>query len=314
MRFGFLSLLLSAILMALGWLFPWCKTICILGLCYGLAALGVSIPARAGQVSFGHAMFACFSAYSLAFIARLWPGLDGMVLILVSTVIATVFAAVIGLFVVRYRGIFFGMLNLAISMVLFSMLGKLYGVTGGSDGIRVDRPTFLGLLTERGEFETLLLAFTLLLALGCGWLYQRFIKSATGEALIGLKTNETRLEYLGLSAQHILWIGYVLSSVFLGLSGAIFAMVQGLVTPDIGSWMRSGEYVFIMVLGGVGHALGAFLGAAVFEVVKLAASAYMAGIWQLLLGVTLLVVIVVAPQGIIGALARARTLKTGDRS
>jgi len=69
-----------------------------------------------------------------------------------------------------------------------------------------------------------------------------------------------------------------------------------------------------MILGGANHALGAFVGAGIFEVVKLAASAYMAGVWQLLLGVTLLVVIVVAPDGIIGALEKKKENKQGEQN
>jgi ABC-type branched-subunit amino acid transport system permease subunit len=304
MRFGLISIILAAALMAFGVAFPWSKTVAIIGLCYGLAALGVSLPARAGQVSFGHAMFACVAAYAVAFIGRAYPGLDGLVLVLLGTLISASFGGLIGLFMVRYRGIFFGMLNLAVSMVIFALLGKLYNLTGGTDGIRVDRPFFFGFETDRGNFETLLLAFALFVSIAGGWFTQRFIKSGYGEALLGLKTNETRLEYLGLSAQHILWVSYVISATLLGLSGAIFALAQGLVTPDMGSWTRSGEFVFITILGGVNHALGAFLGAAVFEIVKLTASAYMAGVWQLILGVTLLIVIVVAPDGIVGALEK----------
>ena len=314
MRFGLISLVLAAAMMAIGVLFPWMKTIGILGLCYGLATLGVALPARSGQVSFGHAMFACVAAYTVAFTAKAFPQLDGVMLIVWSVCVSTAFSAMLGLFMVRYRGIFFGMLNLAVSMVIVALLGKLYSLTGGSDGIRVDRPTFFGFVTERNEFETLLLGFTLVVSMGCGWFYQRFIHSASGEALAGLKTNETRLEYLGLSAHQVLWVGYVISGVFLSLSGAIFALAQGLVTPDMGSWMRSGEFVFIMILGGASHALGAFVGAGIFEVVKLAASAYMAGVWQLLLGVTLLVVIVVAPDGIIGALEKKKENKQGEQA
>jgi ABC-type branched-subunit amino acid transport system permease subunit len=141
------------------------------------------------------------------------------------------------------------------------------------------------------------------------WLVQRYFKSAAGEALAGIKSNETRLEYLGLSARLILWQAYVLSAVLVGLSGALFAMVQGLVTPDIGSWFHSGEYVFIAVLGGSGHAMGAFLGAVVFEAVKLFAAAYMTGIWQMLLGLTLIVVIILAPDGIVGLMRKKSTPK-----
>ena len=93
MRFGTFSVVLASGLMAIGLLFPWMKTIGILGLCYGLAALGVALPARAGQVSFGHAMFACVSAYAVAFIAKAFPHLDGVMLIALGVSLSTLFAA-----------------------------------------------------------------------------------------------------------------------------------------------------------------------------------------------------------------------------
>jgi len=301
MKLGMFSALSVLVLLVLGIVFPWTKTMLIIGLCYGLSALGVAIPARSGQVSFGHAMFACVSAYAVAFLARAFPSMDGVVLLVLATLTGTLFASVFGSFVVRYRGIFFGMLNLAISMVIVALLGKLYELSGGTDGIRVQRPSWGGLVTERAEFETILLWVSCCVALLAGWFYQRFTQSATGEALRGLKSNETRLEYLGISAHYVLWVGYVGSGFFVSLAGAIFALAQGLVTPDMGSWTRSGELVFIMILGGSSHALGPFVGAAVFQAVKLFASAYMAGVWQMLLGLTLLTVIALAPEGIMGA-------------
>ncbi len=312
MTFRLSAIVLALLVLACGFVFPWSKTLIIIGMCYGIATLGVSLPARSGQVSFGHAMFACVSAYSVAFIARAYPNLDGITLIILGTLISVAFGALIGLFMVRYRGIFFGMLNLAVSMVIFALIGKLYNLTGGSDGIRIERPLFLGIATDRDTFEIILLVLSITLALTLGWLTQRFMKSGYGEALLGLKTNETRLEYLGLSAHNILWIAYIFSALLMGVSGAIFALTQGLVTPDIGSWLRSGEYVFIMILGGTSNALGAFLGAGVFELVKLTASAYMSGVWQMLLGITLLVVIVVAPDGIVGAIEKYSNKKQGD--
>src|SRR5215204_2418843 len=173
------------------------------------------------------------------------------------------------------------MLNLALSMVLYAVLGKFYEYTGGTDGLRVDRSTIAGITFDRAGYETALLA-----ALALGWAVQRLFGSATGEALAGIKTNETRLEYLGLSARRILWSGYVISGGLVGLSGALFALLQGLVTPELGYWVRSGEFVFIAILGGAAHALGAFIGAAVFQVIQLFGAAFFAGVWKLLLGAT----------------------------
>lgn len=291
---------------AAGLLFPWMKTPLLSTLSYGLAALGVAVLMRAGQVSFGHAMFAAISAYTVAFLARRFPGLDALALIGAGVLASIVAGAVIGLFVVRYREIFFGMLNLALSMVLFSLLGKFYEITGGTDGLRIDRPTLGGITFDRAGYETALLLLAVGACVALGWAVQRYFRSAAGEALASVKTNETRLEYLGLSARRILWNGYVLSAGLVGLSGAFIALLQGLVTPELGYWLRSGEFVFVAILGGTAHVLGAFIGAAAFEAIKLFAAAFLTGVWQLLLGAVLIAVILIAPAGITGALLKPR--------
>jgi ABC-type branched-subunit amino acid transport system permease subunit len=309
MLVGILSAIGAAICLILGGLFPWMKVPIIVGLCYGLAALGVAILMRAGQVSFGQAMYTCIAGYTTAFLAKSYPGLDALLLIVVGVVASLVAGAIIGLFVVRYREIFFGMLNLALSMVLYSVLGKFYEVTGGTDGMRLERPTLAGIMFDRAGFETALLVVALVASLGLGWFVQRYFGSAAGEALAGIKTNETRLEYLGMSARRILWNGYVLSAGLCGLSGSLFVLLQGLVTPELGYWVRSGEFVFAAILGGSAHALGAFIGAAVFQVIQLFGTALLSGAWKLLLGATLIAVILIAPNGITGALPINRLSK-----
>lgn len=304
----------ATLCLVLGLMFPWTKVLIISGLCNGLAALGVAILMRAGQVSFGHAMYACISGYVVAFLAKTYPSLDGLILIAASVVAAVIAGAVIGLFVVRYREIFFGMLNLALSMVLYSVLGKFYQITGGTDGLRVERPLMAGMRFDRSGYETALLIAALVASLSLGWLVQRYFGSSAGEALAGIKTNETRLEYLGLSARRILWNGYVISAALCGLSGALFVLLQGLVTPDLGYWVRSGEFVFIAILGGSAHALGAFIGAVVFQIIQVVGTVLLAGTWKMLLGATLIAVILIAPTGITGALPFARWRRARERN
>lgn len=295
------ALVLAVLALAFG--LPWLKTPILLALANGLAVLGVIVLVRAGQVSFGHAMFACLAGYTVAFAGRAWH-LDALLLLALGAGLAAAAGALVGLFMVRYRGIFFGMLNLAFSMVLFSVLGKFGGVTGGTDGLRFDRPGFGFVHFEREGFETALLLLALVLALAAGALVQRYFGSVNGQALAAIKTNETRLEYLGISAKRVFWGGYVLSAALCGLGGALFALTQGLVTPEMGYWVRSGEIVFIAILGGAGHPLGAFIGAFVFEFVKLYAAALLTGAWQLVLGLVLIVMVFVAPSGIFGLLQR----------
>jgi len=301
-----LQILVTALLLAvlaLTLAFPWLKTPVLLALANGLAVTGVIVLIRAGQVSFGHAMFACLAGYAVAFSGRAWH-LDALLLIALGTAASALAGALIGVFMVRYRGIFFGMLNLAFSMVLFSVLGKFGAVTGGTDGLRFDRPSFGWMHLEREGFETALLLLALLLAVGAGMLVQRYFASVNGQALAAIKTNETRLEYLGISAKRVFWGGYVLSAALCGLGGSLFALTQGLVTPEMGYWVRSGEIVFIAILGGSGHAVGAFVGAFVFEFVKLYAAALLTGAWQLVLGLVLIVMVFVAPKGLFGLVER----------
>lgn len=311
MRLRMLVILLAAVVLGLSFVFPWLKTPVLLALANGLAVSGVIVLIRAGQVSFGNAMFACLAGYCAAFVARAWH-LDALLLIALSCGFAALAGAVIGVFIVRYRGIFFGMLNLALSMVLFSVLGKFGGLTGGTDGLRFDRPTLGFVHLERESFETALLIVAMALAIGAGWLVQRYFASVSGQALAAIKTNETRLEYLGISAKRVFWGGYVLSATLCGLGGSLFALTQGLVTPEMGYWVRSGELVFIAILGGSGHALGAFIGAFVFEFMKLYAAALLTGAWQLVMGLILIAMVFMAPKGVFGMIERH--LRTGRSS
>jgi ABC-type branched-subunit amino acid transport system permease subunit len=301
----FLVTVLAAAVLALGLWLPWIKTPVLLALSNGLSVAGVIVLIRAGQVSFGNAMFACLAGYGCAFMAREWQ-LDALLLIPLSGLLAAAAGALIGLFIVRYRGIFFGMLNLALSMVLFSVLGKFGGLTGGTDGLRFDRPTLGFVVLEREAFETALLVLALVLALAAGWLVQRYFASVSGQSLAAIKTNETRLEYLGISAKRVFWGGYVLAATLCGLGGSLFALTQGLVTPEMGYWVRSGELVFVAILGGSGHALGAFIGAFVYEFMKLYAAALLTGAWQLVMGLVLIAMVFVAPTGVFGMLQKLR--------
>src|SRR5699024_8645573 len=152
---------------------------------------------------------------------------DALVLIVSGVIAAFVVSAVLGAFVVRYRSIFFGMLNLAISMVLFAMLGKMYTLTGGTDGLRFDRPTFFWLELTRQDYEFLLLIVSIFISALLALWVQRYFRSGSGEALSAIKTNETRLEYLGFSTYSIMWRGYVFSGVLVGFAGALLGLIQG---------------------------------------------------------------------------------------
>ena len=309
-----LSLLLLAALVLTPVFAPTTQVMLTLALAKSLAVLGIIVLLQAGQVSFGHALFYAVSAYTAAFLGRSMAGGELILNLLSGVIVAALTALLVGLFVVRYREIFFGMLNLAVSMIFFSFLEKFYHITGGSDGLSVPRPTVLGFTLERAGFEVVLYYGSLALVLLTLMLTHRFLSSPTGQMLRAIKTNEVRLEYLGVSSRRILLAGYVVSAALCGLGGALMATAQGVVTPEYAWWVRSGEFVFIAILGGAGSVHGALVGALAYEAVKTYAAAFAADIWQLVLGVVLLAVILFAPKGMAGLLQTLeRRGAEGDR-
>ena len=296
-------LLLAAVAL-LPLVLPWSMVILTLALAKGLAVLGIVVLLHAGQVSFGHALFFAVAAYSAAFLGQALSGGELVSMIVIGVLASLAVGLLVGLFVVRYRYIFFGMLNLAFSMILFSVLEKFYYVTGGADGLQVARPLVLGLEMERSGFETLLFYGGLVVAVAVAFAVHRFLDSPLGHMMKTIKTNETRLEYLGVSARGVLLAGYLVSAGLCGLGGVLMAVAQGIVTPEYAWWIRSGELVFIAILGGAGSVAGAFVGALVYEVVRTYASAFAGDVWQMILGFFLLGIILYAPRGLVGLYAK----------
>ena len=279
---------------------PGLQILLTLALAKGIAVMGITVLLRSGQVSFGHALFFAVAAYGGAFTLMVIPGADLVVVFVFGITAAVLTGVAVGLFVARYRFIFFAMLNLAFSMIFWSILEKFYHYTGGADGMRLPRPTVFGMELERGPYELIMFYLALIMALGLGWFSMRWLESPTGQLFRTLKTNETRLQYLGMSPQRVMLTGYVLSALLCGVGGIIMGLVQGVVTPEYAFWVRSGEMVFIAVLGGAGSVPGALVGAAIYEIVRTYASAFAGDIWQMVLGTFLLIIILFAPGGIAG--------------
>jgi len=298
-----LALALAGAMVAAAVMVPWLRFVLTIALAKGIAVTGILLLLRAGQVSFGHALYVAFGAYTVAFLA---PALnDALLLLAAAAAGAGLLGLVVGLFVTRYRQIFFGMLNLAMCMVFYSLLEKLYHITKGSDGIRVEVLPVAGQALDRIAFEWAIFGIALGLAVGLGLLLRLYLASPMGEALKAIKTRETRLEFMGVPARGVLLAAYVVSAVVGGAGGSLIAMTSRHVTPLLSYWTASGELVFIAILGGAGGVLGPFLGAAAYELIRVYAAASFADAWQMILGAALLLVILFAPGGLWGMAARA---------
>ncbi|MGX1789927.1 branched-chain amino acid ABC transporter permease [Bosea sp. NPDC055332] len=281
---------------------PWLQFVLTLAVAKGFAALGVAVLLRGGLISIGHAMFYAVSAYAIAFLAR--AGLNEfVVLLLLGTLASALAGLLVGAFLVRYRAIFFAMLNLAMSMVLYALLSKLYGITGGTDGLRLAVPRFFGLALDKASFDTALYYAGLVLMLGVGYGVQRYLKSPLGHALAAVHTNELRLEYLGVPVRVVLLIAYTISAALAGIGGAIAAMAIGHILPEFAFWTASGHLVLVAVLGGIGGVAGPLIGSLFLEVLHTLAVG-VTDAWNLIIGVALIGVIFFLPSGLYGLIRR----------
>jgi len=279
------------------------------GLIMAIAALGFNLLlGYTGLLSFGHSAYFGLGAYAVAFMVK-YLHITSMELFLIGGLIVTLLVtAVFGVICVRYTRIFFAILTMALSQVVWSLAFKFFWVTGGTDGLRIPTPTILnGLLTvpknkiaflSNTYYYYVLIVFIIFVVLM--WV---IVHSPFGQALQAIRDNETRAAFLGVRVRRARWIAFMISGGFTGVAGILWAPLNGLTTPDILYWPFSGEIVFLTVLGGFGTFAGPIVGAVAFNYLK----TYAVGLtvyWQLLLGSVLIVLVLALPTGIMGTLGR----------
>jgi len=284
----------------------------IYGLTFAIAALGFNLLlGYTGLLSFGHSAYFGVGAYTVAFIVRDLH-VQSMELCILGGLAATlVISALFGYVCVRHTRIFFGILTLALSQVLWSLAFKFFWVTGGTDGIRVarDKITLVGGLLDfkgAGAYQRFVYSYyyyVLILFLTAVAVMWVIVHSPFGKALQAIRDNETRAGFVGVPVRRYRWIAFVISGLFTGLAGILWVPLNGLTTPDILYWPFSGEIVFMTVLGGFRTFTGPIVGAVVFNYLKVYAVASTA-YWQFLLGAVLLVLVLALPTGIVGTLSR----------
>jgi branched-chain amino acid transport system permease protein len=280
------------------------------GLIAAIAALGFNILlGYTGLLSFGHSAFFGIGAYAVAFLFR-HVGIQSMELyILIGVPIVAIASALFGYICVRHTRIFFGILTLALSQVLYSLALKLFWITGGTDGLRVARPTLLASLISfsgPGAFQRFLTSYyyyVLVVFAMCVVLMWVIVHSPFGKALQAIRDNETRAAFLGIRIRRFRWLAFLLSGTFTGLAGILWAPLNGLATPDVLYWTFSGEIVFTALLGGFRNFTGPIVGGIVYTYLKTYAVAT-TEYWQALLGAVLVLLIIVLPTGIVGALSQ----------
>jgi branched-chain amino acid transport system permease protein len=279
------------------------------GLIAAIAALGFNLLlGYTGLLSFGHSAYFGLGAYTVAFVVQRLGPHSMEFYILIGIPVVAIASALFGYVCVRHTRIFFGILTLAISQVVYSLALKFYWVTGGSDGLRVPRPALLlGLLNFSGprgfqQFITSYYYYVLAIFVVCVVLMWVVVHSPFGKALQAIRDNEVRARFLGLRIRRFRWISFLVSGTFTGLAGILWVPLNGLTTPDVLYWTFSGEIVFSALLGGFRNFTGPIVGGIVFTYLKTYAVAT-TEYWQLLLGVVLVTLVLVLPTGIVGGLS-----------
>jgi branched-chain amino acid transport system permease protein len=269
-------------------------------LIFGLFALALDVSlGYGGLVSFGHAAFFGTGAYAAAMLLKyvvfsLWASLAAAV------VAAAVVAAIVSYFAVQSRGVYLAMLTFAFAQLLYETSIKWVTVTGGSDGLPgAGRPPLtLGPVTlldlsEHGQRYYVVLAFVVLGYLAA----RRLVTSPFGAALVAVRENEARAAAIGIDVDRHKRVALVLSGGLSGLAGALFAIFQNFVSPELLFWSMSGEVVIMALLGGLGTLYGGMLGAVIAVGFREVLSTYTEN-WLVFLGALYVVCVMFFPQGL----------------
>ena len=267
---------------------------------FGLLALSLDlIMGYTGMVSFGHAAYFGLGAYGSALILIHFE-LPVPVALLTGALLAGAVALPIGYLSTRATGIYFAMLTLAFAQLLYTIAYKWRDLTGGSDGIAGVPKTSLWWggpsLASPAAYFYLVGASLVLSLLVCRGL----VRSPFGRALQAIRENERKFATLGQDPRRFKLTVFVISAVFAGLAGALFAPFRGFASPEVMFWVLSGQALMIVIIGGIGTLIGPVLGAMVFMLIQEVLSSYTEQ-WMLFTGAIFVLMVIFLPGGLVGA-------------
>lgn len=275
----------------------WMRFVGQLACSVGLASIGLMILMRSDLVSFGQGLYYAVGGYGVALAGRLFGLHDAFLAVLCGILAATALAAVVGLMISHYRGIFFAMLTLALSMIAYGAVLKVASL-GGSDGIAVGAVTFAGYRPQGAAIQLARFIFCVWVAAGCALLVHLYLRSGVGRLAEAIRDNELRLEYLGLSVRKVVYAEYLIAAATAGAGGVLAAISTRHVNPELAYWTMSGEFVFAVILGGTGNVFAPLIGAVFLEYLRSFAAENAPSAWQMILGGTMLAVILFLPRGL----------------
>ncbi len=282
-------------------LFPWMSKYYMLlafdALLFGAVAMSLDLlMGYTGLVSFGHAAFFGLGAYATAVLLErgvlsLWLCLG------FAAVVVGVYALTVSYFATSRRGIYFALLTLIFAEVVYTVF-RYTQAFGGSDGIQgLPSPELAPgfALDSPARLYYLVVAYLLLAYLAC----RVIVRSHFGQVLVAIRENEDRARFLGYNVQRYKMGVCLISAVLTGLAGALYPGRSAYATPDLLHWSVSGEFLIMVMIGGLGTLVGPILGGAFFIILQEKVSSYVQW-YNIVVGLVLVLIVLFAPRGLLG--------------
>ncbi len=269
---------------------------------YALAASALNLVlGYGGLVALGHAAFFGAGAYTVGILAT--EGVDsGLIAWPAAMLVSGLLAFLTGAVSLRTRGVYFIMITLAFAQMIYYVFMSLRKY-GGEDGLNLYNASQLPGLDLSNELVFYYLVLAILVA--ALFLFQRLVNARFGQALMGTRENESRMQSLGYPVYRIRLTAYTISGAVMGLAGALLANHNLFVSPSLMNWTQSADLIIMVLVGGIGLLYGGALGAFVMLVLEEILRNW-TEYWHMPLGILLLVVVFFAPKGLAG-LVRIRS-------
>jgi len=239
-----------------------------------------------------HAVFYGAGAYGTAvMIAKL--GYNPWLAFIAGPLVSAALSLVIGIICVRLSKLYFGMLQISLGSLVWAIVYRWYGFTGGDDGIHgISVPSMIG--SSKGAYY-----FTMIVAGLAMFLMYRILHSPFGSTLQGIRDNVLRSQAIGVNVRRHQLTAMVMAGFFAGVAGVLFVVVDTSVFPDMLFWTLSLEITIMALLGGWFTFLGPMLGAAIIVCLRTFVSGF-TDYWTLIMGILLMLVILFLPEGVLG--------------
>ena len=267
-----------------------------------------------GLVSFGHAAYFGVAAYAVAQLSPKYEAASLWFIFPASVGLSALVALFVGVFVLRTKGIYFIMVTLAFAQLAFFVFHDT-PLGGGSDGVYLNvKPTaeIAGWVPFDLDNQMHLYYFILTMVVAVYAFLTRILQSPFGRVLVGIKSNEHRMQSMGYLTFRYKLAAFALAGGLGGIAGFLYAVVFGFVTPELLSWHQSGNVRLMVILGGMGNLVGAIAGAFVFTGMQEAFGSWTKH-WQLVMGGVIVAAVLFLPGGLAAIPGRIkRSLQGGS--